>query len=72
MGVVFFRFYAELNDSLPPDRRQTEFVHSFKDRASVKAMIEVLGVPHTEVDLILVGGEPADFSYIVQEGGAGG
>lgn len=31
-------------------------------------MIESLGVPHTEVDLILVDGEPVDFSYIVQNG----
>jgi uncharacterized protein with PIN domain len=35
---------------------------------SVKDMIESLGVPHTEVDLILANGEPVDFTYRVQEG----
>jgi uncharacterized protein with PIN domain len=68
MGAAFFRFYAELNDFLPPDRRQTDFVHPFEDRISVKDMIESLGVPHTEVELIVVEGHPVDFSYIVQDG----
>jgi uncharacterized protein with PIN domain len=67
MGLAFFRFYAELNDFLPLDRRQIEFAHCFEDRASIKDMIESLGVPHTEVDLILVGGESVDFSYIVKD-----
>src|SRR2546429_8017473 len=68
MGAAFFRFYAELNDFLPPDKRQIEFIHSFEHRVSIEDMIESLGVPHTEVDLILVGGEPVDFSYIVSGG----
>jgi uncharacterized protein with PIN domain len=31
-------------------------------------MIEALGVPHTEVDLILVNSRSVDFSYLVQNG----
>ena len=31
-------------------------------------MIEALGVPHTEIDLILVNGDSVDFSYIVRDG----
>jgi uncharacterized protein with PIN domain len=31
-------------------------------------MIESFGVPHTEIDLILVNGESVDFSYIVRDG----
>jgi uncharacterized protein len=68
MGAAFFRFYAELNDFLSPDRRQIESTHFFKGRVSIKDMIESLGVPHTEVDLILVRSESVDFSYIVQDG----
>jgi len=63
-----FRFYAELNDFLPPNKRQVEFAHPFKGRVSVKDMIEALGVPHTEIDLILVNGESVDFTYLVQDG----
>ena len=67
MSQATFRFYAELNDFLPPDKRQVEFVHPFKGRVSIKDMIEALGAPHTEIDLILVNGASVDFSYVVQK-----
>lgn len=63
-----FRFYEELNDFLPQNRRKKRFVHNFIDRTSVKDMIESLGIPHTEVDLILVNGASVDFSYLVKDG----
>lgn len=62
------RFYEELNDFLPLARRKVRFVHEFQRRASVKDMIEALGVPHTEIELILVNGQSVDFSHIVQDG----
>lgn len=31
-------------------------------------MIEALGVPHTEIDLILINGRSVDFTYILQDG----
>lgn len=63
MAEVTFRFYAELNDCLPEEKRHVSFVHRCKLPASIKDMIESLGVPHTEVDLILVNDESVDFSY---------
>jgi hypothetical protein len=68
MAVAKFRFYAELNDFLPPERRFTEFAYGFLDVATVKDRIESLGVPHTEVDLILVNGQSVDFAYRVRDG----
>lgn len=68
MAQATFRFYAELNDFLPSSRRQVPFAHRFDGRASIKDLIEALGVPHTEVDLILVNGESVDFHYLVQDG----
>jgi hypothetical protein len=68
MPVANFRFYAGLNDSLPPERRFTEFADSFLDAATVKDRIESFGVPHTQVDLILVNGQSVDFAYRVREG----
>ncbi|MEK7405630.1 MAG: Mut7-C RNAse domain-containing protein, partial [Acidobacteriota bacterium] len=68
MNVAHFRFYGELNDFLSPERRMTAFPHSFELPAPVKDMIEGLGVPHTEVDLILANGESVDFSYVVRDG----
>ena len=68
MAVARFRFYEELNDFLPADRKKCDFEHIFSGRNSVKDMIEALGVPHPEIDLILVNGHPVDFSYVVQDG----
>jgi len=63
-----FRFYAELNDHLPPKQRYRTVEKRFFVPASVKDMIESLGVPHAEVDLVLVNGETSDFSRLVQNG----
>ena len=63
-----FRFYEELNDFLPEDKRKIRFIHKFADRASVKDMIESLGVPHSEIDMILVNGNSVDFGHIVEDG----
>ncbi len=67
MSEAQFRFYAELNGFLPQGRRYKSFPILFTDRVSIKHALESLGVPHTEVDLILVNGESVDFSYIVQD-----
>jgi len=68
MAVAHFRYYEELNDFLPPARRKVEFAHHFQRRASVKDMIESFGVPHPEIELILVNGQSVGFSHIVQDG----
>lgn len=68
MSKVELRFYEELNDFLTPAQRKVTISHTFNRRASVKDMIESFGVPHTEVDIILVNGESVDFSYIVKDG----
>lgn len=65
---IEIRFYEELNDFLPPPRRKVTFRHHLRQPASIKDTIEALGVPHTEVDLILVNGHSVGFDYLVQEG----
>ena len=67
-GRVEIRFYEELNDFLPPARRKVTFEHAFRQSGSIKDMIEALGVPHTEVDLILVNGSSVDFDYLIRDG----
>lgn len=63
-----FRFYAELNDFLPRQHRFVTVVRLFEGEVSVKDMIEAAGVPHTEVDLVIVNSEPVDFTYRVRDG----
>jgi hypothetical protein len=66
--LVTIRFYEELNDFLPGGRRKKDFTICFQGRRTIKDFIESLGVPHVEIDLLLVNGEPVNFEYIIQGG----
>ncbi len=67
MAELTLRFYEELNDFLPPEKKKRQFSHPINRKASVKDVIESLGVPHTEVELILVNGHSVDFHYHVRD-----
>lgn len=62
-----FRFYAELNTFLERDRRGRAFTQRCAEAATAKHMIEALGVPHTEVALLLVNGEPAALDHMLAQ-----
>ena len=68
MVTATFRFYEELNDFLARPLRRQSFSCECARAASAKHMIEALGVPHTEVELILVNGESVGFDHPLQEG----
>jgi hypothetical protein len=68
MVTAIFRFYEELNGFLAPERRKREFSVRCARAATTKHMIEALGVPHTEVELILVNGESVDFNRQLADG----
>lgn len=61
-----FRFYEELNDFLPKEKRKCTLCYRFDGHPGVKDPIEVFGVPHTEVDLIIVNGCSVGFEYQLQ------
>lgn len=63
-----FRFYAELNDHLPRERRGVTFTHRFEGAPAIKDVIEGLGVPHPEIDLILIDGRPVGFDETLRDG----
>lgn len=66
--TAHLRFYEELNDFLPGTLRRREFDRAFDGRPAVKDLIESLGVPHTEVDVILVNGASVGFDHHVEDG----
>ncbi|GAC1320317.1 MAG: Mut7-C RNAse domain-containing protein [Collimonas sp.] len=68
MVTATFRFYEELNSFLPAERRKRAFDAVCARAATAKHMIEVLGVPHTEVELVLVNGETAGFDRLLRDG----
>ena len=63
-----FRFYEELNFFLPQERRKRDFIYEFKGNPAVKDAVEALGVPHTEIEVILVNGRSVGFDYRLQHG----
>lgn len=62
------RFYGALNDFLPAKQRHDVIALQLAEHAAVKHPIESLGIPHPEVDAILVNRQPVDFSYRLQDG----
>jgi uncharacterized protein with PIN domain/molybdopterin converting factor small subunit len=68
MVTATFRFYAALNDFLPREHRQRAFCVDCARNATVKHQIEALGVPHTEVEIILVNGFSVGFDHLIQDG----
>jgi len=62
-GHVDVRVYAELNDFLPRESRGLTLRRPFRPHQTVKDVLEATGIPHTEVDLIVVNGEAEDFTH---------
>jgi len=62
------RFYAELNDFLSAKKRQKTVPYKFTGGPSLKDAIEAIGVPHPEVDLIVVNGESVGFEHHLADG----
>ena len=67
MQSASVRFYGSLNDFLPPALRQATLVCGFDASPSVKDLVEGLGVPHPEIDLLIVGGRSVDFNHRVRD-----
>jgi hypothetical protein len=68
MNEVTVRAYGPLNDFLPAHRRQVSWPHLVDGHPSVKDLIERFGIPHPEIDLILVNGVSVSFDYLVRGG----
>ena len=68
MVTATFCFHEELNDFLLPQQRSKEFPVPCVRNATTKHMIEALGVPHTEVELILVNGRSVGFDRLLRDG----
>lgn len=60
---VELRAYAELNDFLRPDRRFVSFRQPLGVHQTVKDLVEAAGIPHAEVDVIVVNGTSVAFDH---------
>ncbi|MCU0971586.1 MAG: Mut7-C ubiquitin/RNAse domain-containing protein [Gammaproteobacteria bacterium] len=68
MARATLRFYEELNDFLPQAQRKRDLWLRFDEPAPVRHLIETCGVPHTEVEIVLLNGESVDLEARVRDG----
>lgn len=68
MNQVSFRFYEELNDYLPEEKRKVWFEYSYQGSIVIQDAIQSMGVPPEEIDLILVNQQSRGFDYILEDG----
>ena len=71
VSLVFeaiFRFYAELNEYLPPIRRGRSFPYRISQARPLRQVIIELGVPPEKAGLVLVNGHAADLDQEVEQG----
>ena len=63
-----FTFDQDLLALLPGKRRRNPLLYEFRGPQSTKHLIEALGIPHTEVASVSVGGIPRALAYLVRDG----
>jgi uncharacterized protein with PIN domain len=63
--TVRLTFHGDLDFFLKSGATPVE--RHLKEKTSIKDVIESCGVPHPEVDLILVDGQPVDFAHVVSK-----
>ena len=67
MIKIYIRFYEELNDFIPKHLSKKILERELLLPTTVKDLVESFGVPHTEVDLILVNGQSVSFDYKIAD-----
>lgn len=68
MATATFRFHGELNTFLARTLRERAFARTFASEATVKHMVEAIGVPHTEIGRLCVNGAPASLGRRLADG----
>jgi uncharacterized protein with PIN domain len=66
--AIVVRCHGALNDFLPPARRDEPVTVAFASHETIKHVVEAVGVPHPEIEALLVQGQAVDFGYRVQAG----
>jgi uncharacterized protein len=67
MKRAVLRFYEELNDYLPDNKKKRDFVCSFEGGISIADLLRAVGVPASEVDLVLCNSESVSLEDVVQD-----
>ncbi len=68
MPCVLVRFYAELNDRLPPQSRGRDIEQPLPPDARAGDLLAILGIPLEDVEVILLNGQSVSSSAILRDG----
>ena len=63
--LAYFSFHGNLNDFLRKQTKGTTIPYSFKGMPAVKDAIEAIGIPHVEVEWILMNGHPSQLGTLL-------
>src|SRR3954452_15205175 len=64
--TIRLHFHRDLDFFLGRSARGVSVIRRLFERTSVKDVIESCGVPHTEVDLILINDRAVDFDFVLR------
>ena len=65
--TIHLRLYQELSDLVTPEMRRREFAYTMRRGRTVADLLAELSIPIALVDLVLVDGEPARESRVLQQ-----
>jgi deoxyribonuclease V len=68
MPTVWVRVYEELNNFLPTQKQKCVFAHDVPEGTTVSRLLDDLGIPSKEVDLVLAGDVSVDLPYKIRDG----
>ncbi|MGB3209447.1 MAG: Mut7-C RNAse domain-containing protein [Desulforhopalus sp.] len=66
--TLFLTFYGNNIELLRPPLKKGQVAYSLNRRASIKDIIEALGVPHTEAGMLLLNGRELTFQHLPDAG----
>lgn len=68
MPTAQFTFHGNLRDFLLPGKKHSPISYSFNNTPAVKDAIEAIGIPHVEVNTIVINGHTVSFSHPLHAG----
>ena len=68
MKRACLRFYEELNDYLPGDKQKRTFICRYEGEVTAAALLAAVGVPLSDIDLLLINDESVDPAHVVRNG----
>ncbi len=67
-NIVYLRFYEELNDFLAQSNQKRLFPYFFQPGETIEQVTNKLGVPTSEIDLVLANSRPVKLDYKLHAG----